>query len=103
MITPGTTLNDKLLEHNSNNFLAGIHFADNDQYGLAFLDISTGEFFIAEGDREYADKLLQGFKTAEVVFQRHQQKKFKEYLAARCTRIHWMNGSLTRLMQPIHY
>jgi DNA mismatch repair protein MutS len=78
MVTPGTAVNDKILEHTSNNFLAGIHFADNDAFGLAFLDISTGEFFIAEGDREYADKLLQGFKPAEVVFQRHQQKKFKE-------------------------
>lgn len=79
MVTPGTTVNDKLLEHHSNNFLAAIHFAENEKYGLAFLDISTGEFFIAEGDREYADKLLQSFKPAEVVFQRHQQKKFKEY------------------------
>ena len=79
MVTPGTTVNDKLLEHHSNNFLAAIHFAENEQYGLAFLDISTGEFLIAEGDREYADKLLQSFKPAEVVFQRHQQKKFKEY------------------------
>jgi len=83
MVTPGTTVNDKLLEHHSNNFLAGIHFAENDQYGLAFLDISTGEFFIAEGDREYADKLLQGFKPAEVVFQRHHQKKFKEFFGAK--------------------
>ena len=79
MVTPGTTVNDKLLEHHSNNFLAAIHFGDNEQYGLAFLDISTGEFLIAEGDREYADKLLQSFKPAEVVFQRHSQKKFKEY------------------------
>ncbi|MGZ8557949.1 MAG: DNA mismatch repair protein MutS [Chitinophagaceae bacterium] len=78
MITPGTTVNDKLLEHHSNNFLAGIHFGDEDKYGLAFLDISTGEFFIAEGDREYADKLLQSFKPAEVIFQRHKQKFFKE-------------------------
>lgn len=83
MITPGTTVNDKLLDHHSNNFLAAIHFADNDQYGLAFLDISTGEFFIAEGDREYADKLLQSFKPAEVVFQRQQQKKFKEYFGVK--------------------
>lgn len=83
MVTPGTAVNDKLLEHNSNNFLAGIHFSSDDKYGLAFLDISTGEFFIAEGDREYADKLLQGFKTAEVVFQRHQQKKFKEYFGGK--------------------
>src|SRR5688572_18501962 len=83
MITPGTTVNDKLLELNSNNFLASLHFAGDDLYGIAFLDISTGEFFIAEGDREYADKLLQGFKTAEVLFQRHQQKKFKEYFGSR--------------------
>jgi DNA mismatch repair protein MutS len=83
MVTPGTTVNDKILEHRSNNFLAGIHFAENDQYGLAFLDISTGEFFVAEGDREYADKLLQSFKPAEVIFQRHQQKKFKEYFGGK--------------------
>lgn len=79
MVTPGTTVNDKLLEHHSNNFLAALHFADNDLIGLAFLDLSTGEFLVAEGNREYADKLLQGFKPAEVVFQRHQQKKFREY------------------------
>lgn len=78
MVTPGTTVNDKLLEHHSNNFLAALHFADNEQFGLAFLDISTGEFLVAEGDREYADKLLQSFKPAELVFQRHQQKKFRE-------------------------
>jgi DNA mismatch repair protein MutS len=83
MITPGTTLNDKLLEHHTNNFLGGIHFAEGDQYGLAFLDISTGEFLIAEGDREYADKLLQSFKPAEVVFQRHRQKNFKEHFGGR--------------------
>ncbi len=89
MVTPGTTVNDKILENRSNNFLCGIHFADastgtqHDQYGLAFLDISTGEFFIAEGDREYTDKLLQGFKPAEVIFQRHQQKKFKEYFGGK--------------------
>src|SRR5690349_18748127 len=78
MVTPGTTVNDKILEHHSNNFLAAIHFADKEQFGLAFLDISTGEFLTAEGDREYADKLLQSFKPSEVVFQRHFQKKFKE-------------------------
>lgn len=83
MVTPGTTVNDKILEHHSNNFLAGIHFAGNDQYGLAFLDISTGEFLIAEGDREYADKLLQSFKPSEVIFQRHKQKSFKEFFGGK--------------------
>lgn len=78
MITPGTTTNDKLLERNSNNFLGSIHFHTDQLFGIAFLDISTGEFLIAEGDREYADKLLQSFKPAEVIFQRHRQKQFKE-------------------------
>jgi DNA mismatch repair protein MutS len=83
MVTPGTAVNDKLLEHHSNNFLAAVHFAGDAQFGLAFLDISTGEFLIAEGDREYADKLLQSFKPAEVIYQRHQQKKFKEYFSSK--------------------
>lgn len=83
MVTPGTALHDKLLEHHSNNFLAGIHFADDQRFGLAFLDISTGEFLVAEGDREYADKLLQSFKPAEVIFQRHKQKNFKEWFGGK--------------------
>src|SRR5438128_8820732 len=49
MVTPGTATNDKLLDLSNNNFLAAIHFSENEQFGLAFLDISTGEFFIAEG------------------------------------------------------
>src|SRR3954471_6024274 len=58
LVTPGIATNDKLLEHNSNNFLSAIHFTD-DCLGIAFLDISTGEFFVAEGSVEYIDKLLQ--------------------------------------------
>ena len=77
MVTPGIATNDKLLEHNSNNFLAGLHITD-DKHGLALLDISTGEFFAAEGDTEYIDKLLQSLKPAEVIFQRSNQKYFKE-------------------------
>jgi DNA mismatch repair protein MutS len=77
LLSPGTATNDKLLEHDSNNFLAAVH-EENERYGLAFTDISTGEFFIAEGNKEYADKLLQSLKPAEVVFQRNKQKQFKE-------------------------
>ena len=73
--------NDKLLEHSSNNFLAALHFAD-DKIGIAFLDISTGEFFIAEGDKEYTDKLLQSLQPAEVIFQRNRQKTFREYFGS---------------------
>ncbi len=77
LVTPGVATNDKLLEHNSNNFLAGIQVTD-DKFGLALLDISTGEFYIAEGNHEYIDKLLQSLKPAEVIFQRSYQKLFKE-------------------------
>ncbi|MES2772811.1 MAG: DNA mismatch repair protein MutS [Bacteroidota bacterium] len=83
LVTPGVATNDKLLELNSNNFLCGIHFGADDHYGISFLDISTGEFFVAEGDREYADKLLQSLQPAEVLFQRNQQKHFKEYFGSR--------------------
>ncbi|MBS1946359.1 MAG: DNA mismatch repair protein MutS [Bacteroidetes bacterium] len=77
MVTPGIATNEKLLEHNSNNFLAGLHFGEKNT-GVSFLDISTGEFFVAEGNEEYADKLLQALKPAEVVFQRSSLKHFKE-------------------------
>ena len=77
LVTPGVATNDKLLEHNSNNFLAALHF-QNENFGVALLDISTGEFFVAEGNSEYIDKLLQTLKPAEVVFQRSAQKTFKE-------------------------
>ncbi len=82
MVTPGVATNDKLLEHNSNNFLAGVHFTEN-KLGIALLDISTGEFFAAEGDEEYIDKLLQSLKPAEVIFQRSNQKHFKEVFGSK--------------------
>lgn len=77
LVTPGVATSDKLLEQNSNNFLCCIHF-DPIQNGIALLDISTGEFFVAAGNQEYTEKLLQTFKPSEVVFQRNQQKSFKE-------------------------
>jgi DNA mismatch repair protein MutS len=91
LITPGVATNEKLLEHNQNNFLCGIHFLDarpddgggREKAGISFLDISTGEFFIAEGDKEYADKLLQSLNPAEVIFQRNQQKNFKNYFGTK--------------------
>lgn len=82
LVTPGVATNDKLLEHNSNNFLAALHFSDTN-FGIAFLDISTGEFFIAEGNDEYIDKLLQSLKPAEVIFQKGYQKQFKEIFGHR--------------------
>ena len=75
LITPGVAINDKILDHKSNNFLASIYFADK-QIGIAFIDISTGEFLIAEGDESYIDKLFQSFAPSEIIFPKHQQKKF---------------------------
>ena len=77
LVTPGIATHDKLLENNSNNFLAAIHLSEG-KAGIAFVDISTGEFFATEGNLEYIDKLLQTLQPAEVIFQRQQQKVFKE-------------------------
>jgi len=77
MVTPGTATQDKLLEHQSNNFLAAIQWGDPVQ-GIAFLDISTGEFFTTQGNPDYIDQLLQTLQPAEVIFQRNHQKIFKE-------------------------
>jgi DNA mismatch repair protein MutS len=82
MVTPGVATSDKMLEHNSNNFLAAVHFND-DKIGVAFLDISTGELLVSEGNIEYIDKLLQSLKPAEVIFQRNFQKHFKEQFGAK--------------------
>lgn len=82
MVTPGVAVNDKLLENGSNNFLAAVHFG-NGMTGVAFLDISTGEFFIAQGNLEYVDKLLQSFRPAEVVFAKQQQKHFRQVFGAK--------------------
>lgn len=77
MVTPGLATHDKLLEHTSNNFLAGIQLGESNN-GISFLDISTGEFFIAEGDLDYIDKLLQTFQPAEVIFQKGKQQLFAD-------------------------
>lgn len=82
MVTPGVAVNDKILENANNNFLAAVHFG-KDQAGVSFLDISTGEFFVAQGNLEYVDKLLQSFKPAEVIFARQQQKHFKEQFGSK--------------------
>jgi DNA mismatch repair protein MutS len=75
LVTPGVSYNDQVLDHKSNNFLAAIHFYQN-QAGLALLDISTGEFMAAEGSLPYIEKLMQGFKPSEVLFQRNFENRF---------------------------
>ncbi|MDP1844205.1 MAG: DNA mismatch repair protein MutS [Sediminibacterium sp.] len=82
LVTPGVATNDKLLENKSNNFLAALHFTDKET-GIALLDISTGEFLVAQGNDEYIDKLLQSLKPSEIIFQRNYQKHFKEMYGTR--------------------
>lgn len=77
LVTPGVTFNDQILDHKSNNFLAAVHF-DKNGAGVSFLDVSTGEFLVAQGTTEYIDKLLHGFKPTEVLFQRNNKKQFIE-------------------------
>lgn len=77
LVTPGVSYNDQILNQTENNFLAAIHFCDKNN-GVAFLDISTGEFYAAQGSIEYIDKLFQTFKPREVVLQRNELKRFKE-------------------------
>lgn len=77
LVTPGVSINDKVLEQRENNFLAAIHLTDK-QSGIAFLDISTGEFYIAEGNCEYIDKLFQNFKPMELVIQKGKTQAFKQ-------------------------
>ena len=76
LVTPGVTYNDNVLENNQNNFLAAVHFT-NKNSGVAFLDVSTGEFFVAQGGNEYIDKLLQSFVPSEVIVQKNKLNEFK--------------------------
>lgn len=75
LVTPGITDNEKILDNRSNNFLCALHFGD-ELIGAAFLDISTGEFYCAQGKSDYIDKLLQSLKPSEVIFSKHRQKQF---------------------------
>ncbi len=68
MVTPGLTMDEKLLDHKQNNFLAALHLASGSLIGIALLDVSTGEFLVSEGTPESIDKLLQSFLPVEVVF-----------------------------------
>jgi len=77
MITPGVSFDDNVLENKENNFLASVHF-EKKIAGVAFLDVSTGEFLTAEGSFDYVDKLLNSFQPKEVLFERGNEKRFEE-------------------------
>ena len=77
LVTPGVSLNDEVLQSKSNNFLAAVHF-DKKQLGISFLDVSTGEYLVAQGTSEYIDKLLQNFSPSEVLVQKQNKQQFLE-------------------------
>jgi DNA mismatch repair protein MutS len=80
LVTPGVAYNDMVLEVKENNFLCGLHLTDN-IHGVSFLDVSTGEFYVAQGDLSYIDKLLTNFHPSEVVVQRKKLRWFQEHFA----------------------
>ena len=82
LVTPGVSINDNILNHKENNFLAAIHFEKNNG-GIALLDISTGEFLTAEGTPDYLDKLLNNFSPKEVLIERNEKKHFEECFGPR--------------------
>ncbi|SFB83118.1 DNA mismatch repair protein MutS [Parapedobacter composti] len=77
LVTPGVSYNDNIVQQKSNNYLASVFF-DRQGVGIAFLDISTGEFLVAQGNVAYIDKLLQGFRPTEVIMGKRQYKAFIE-------------------------
>jgi DNA mismatch repair protein MutS len=82
LVTPGISINDNILNHKENNFLAAVHFNKN-TCGIAFFDISTGEFLVAEGPANYVDKLINSFAPKEVLFDRSKRKQFTEQFGTR--------------------
>jgi len=82
LVTPGVALNDEVLQSKTNNFLATVHFGKK-LLGVSFLDVSTGEFLIAQGNEEYVDKLLQNFVPSEVLVQKQNKQRFLELFTNR--------------------
>jgi len=84
LVTPGVALNDDILQSKSNNFLAAVYFGASSgsrgksNVGVAFLDVSTGEYLTAQGSAEYVDKLLQNFNPSEVLFSKQKRKLFSD-------------------------
>lgn len=83
LVTPGVSINDNVLNHRENNFVSALHFARGGMIGVAFLDISTGEFLTAEGNAEYVDKLLGNFSPKEVLVERGNRKLVDEMFTSR--------------------
>ena len=82
IVTPGVASSDKILDHKSNNFLCAIHL-DKKANGISFIDISTGEFYIAEGSIAYLDKLIQSLKPSEILYFKRKKNDILEHFGER--------------------
>ncbi len=77
LVTPGVSFNDQVLDQKKNNFLCAIHF-EKELIGISFLDVSTGEFLVAQGNKEYIEKLIQGFEPTEIIYNKRSSKEFDD-------------------------
>jgi DNA mismatch repair protein MutS len=77
LVTPGVVLSDQLLDNKGNNFLAAVNFDKNNSAGVAFLDISTGEFYVGQGTLDYIVKLVNNFSPSEILYQRQNDTVFQ--------------------------
>ncbi|MFY0599848.1 MAG: DNA mismatch repair protein MutS [Cyclobacteriaceae bacterium] len=76
LVTPGLSFNDNVLDQKRNNFLASVHY-QNDLIGIAFLDLSTGEFLVSQGGSGYIEKLIQGFRPSEIIYSKTEKSRFE--------------------------
>lgn len=79
LVTPGVSFNDKVLSHQQNNFLASLHI-DKEQAGVSFLDVSTGEFLVAQGHLSMIDRLIQNFKPNEILFEKQKRSALQQLI-----------------------
>ncbi|BBD46421.1 DNA mismatch repair protein MutS [Petrimonas sp. IBARAKI] len=82
LVTPGVSINDNVLNHKENNFLAAVYSANGKTFGISFLDISTGEFLTTEGNKDETDKLLSSFSPKEILIERGSKRKLGEYFGS---------------------
>jgi len=83
VVTPGIKTDEKLLEYKDNNYLASIHITPKDEWGVAFLDISTGEFLVSQGDKNTIEKLIQNFEPSEIIYSKSHKKQYEKTFGTR--------------------
>ncbi|MBP6539234.1 MAG: DNA mismatch repair protein MutS, partial [Saprospiraceae bacterium] len=83
VVTPGVTIDDTILDRKSNNYLASVHFTPKNEYGVAFLDISTGEFVVSEGNAATIEKLIDGFAPSEIIYSKAYTKDYQRIFGER--------------------